>query len=89
MSLMPVSHMSRKAYKTTILTTDMFVRRRKAMQVWGAFLCGVLDLNWKWTEPTVSEIILQKELDVEIGFDYDASYCRRRASKTWLQIQPQ
>ena len=56
------------------LTTDMFVRRRKAMQVWGAFLCGVLDLNWKWTEPTVSEIILQKELDVEIGFDYDAIY---------------
>ena len=53
------------------LTADMFVRRRKAMQVWGAFLCGVLDPNWKWTEPTVAEIIRQKELDVELGFDYD------------------
>ena len=54
------------------LTADMFVRRRKAMQAWADFLYGELPPDWTWVEPSVEEVIRQKELDVEMGYDYDA-----------------
>ena len=68
-----LAHSSR-GVQAHYLTADMFVRRRVAFQVWGDFLCGVLAPDWAWTEPTVSEIIRQKELDVEMGYDYDAIF---------------